>query len=68
MTSFSYSNVPADSDASWETYTLIDHQCGSVSLLEKYYKVVVDPSFPFEFIADTWGSRCFKNDETVLKL
>jgi hypothetical protein len=68
MSPFPLAEVPADTDSKWEFYTFEDNKCGSVSLEDKYYKVVIDTSFPYTFVADIWGDRCFKNDATTWKL
>lgn len=65
---FPISEVPPTTDLNWEVYTLIDHMCGQVSLKDEYYKVIISTSFPYTYVADLWGDRCFKNDQTISKL
>jgi hypothetical protein len=62
---FPLSEVPA---GSWSTYTLGDHKCGSIALLNKYYKVVVATDFRYEYVVDIWGDRAFRRDGKVWKL
>lgn len=68
MSAFPAGDVPANDDSRWEFYTFGDHKCGSISLNDKYYKVIIDSSFPYTFVADVWGDRCFKNDGSIMKL
>lgn len=51
-----------------QAYTANDHKCGATLLTDKYYKVIMDSSFPYDVVVDVWGDRCFLKDGKIWKL
>ena len=51
-----------------QAYTGNDHKCGATQLIDKYYKVIFEQSFPYDVVVDVWGDRCFLKNGAIWKL